>query len=232
MKIRIAATVAVVALAYAALHAASSEHAWPGYGGGPADNRYSSLKQINIANVSRLQVAWTYDTQDGAGDTQTQPITIGGTLYGVTPAHKIVAIDAATGKLKWRFDSGVRGRGPNRSVVHWTAGGDQRIFGAVQSFVYALNAQTGEVIKGFGRDGRIDLREDLGRDPAKQSWVITSPGIIYHDLLIVGGRNPEALPAPPGDIRAYDVRTGKLRWSFHTIPHPGEFGYEIGRAHV
>ncbi len=82
------------------------------------------------------------------------------------------------------------------------------------------------MIKDFGKDGRIDLREDLGRDPSKQSWVLTSPGIIYKDLLIMGGRNPEALPAPPGDIRAYDVHTGKIRWQFHTIPHPGEFGYD------
>ena len=226
MKMRIAVAFAALSLAYAVLHAANPEHPWPAYGGGPADNRYSPLKQINTANVSQLQVAWTYDTQDGAGDTQNQPIMIKGTLYGVTPTHKIVAIDAATGKRKWQFDSGVRGRGPNRSVVYWAAGADQRIFGDVQSFVYALNAQTGEAIRSFGKDGRIDLREDLGRDPAKQSWVITSPGIIYKDLLIVGGRNPEALPAPPGDIRAYDVRTGKLRWQFHTIPHPGEFGYE------
>ena len=94
--------------------------------------------------------------------------------------------------------------------MYWAAGNDQRIFADVQSFVYALNAKTGESIQSFGKDGRIDLREDLGRDPAKQSWVLTSPGIIYKDLLIMGGRNPEALPAPPGDIRAYDVRTGQI----------------------
>jgi quinoprotein glucose dehydrogenase len=232
MKIRIAVTIGVLSLAFAVLHAAAkkdppgTEHAWPGYGGGPADNRYSSLKQITPANVNKLKVAWTYDTQDGAGDTQTQPIMVNGTLYGVTPVHRIVAVDAATGKLKWRFDSGIRGRGPNRSVVYWASGNDQRIFASVQSFIYALNPQTGEVIRTFGKNGLIDLREDLGRDPSKQSWVLTSPGIVYKDLLIVGGRNPEALPAPPGDVRAYDVRTGKLRWQFHTIPHPGEFGYD------
>jgi len=226
MKIRVLAAIAAVSLSWVLLQAANTGHDWPAYGGGPMDNRYSPLKQINTANVSRLQVAWTYDTQDGAGDTQNQPIMVDGTLFGVTPSHKIVAIDAATGKRKWQFDSGVRGRGPNRSVVYWAAGGDRRVFPDVQSFVYALNAQTGESIGSFGKDGRIDLREDLGRDPSKQSWVLTSPGIIYKDLLILGGRNPEALPAPPGDIRAYDVRTGKLRWQFHTIPHPGEFGYD------
>jgi quinoprotein glucose dehydrogenase len=226
VKLRIAIITGAVLLAYAAWPAANSEQPWPAYGGGPLDNRYSPLKQINTANVGRLQIAWQYDTQDGAGDTENQPIMINGTLYGVTPTHKLVAIDAATGKRKWQFDSGIRGRGANRGEMYWAAGDDQRIFADVQSFVYALNAKTGEPIQSFGKDGRIDLREDLGRDPTKQSWVITSPGIVYKDLLIMGGRNPEALPAPPGDIRAYNVRTGKLRWQFHTVPRPGEFGYE------
>ena len=205
---------------------AAKDTDWPAYGGGPADIRYSALTQINTSNVSRLQVAWTYDTDDGKGDPQTQPIVVGNTLYGVTPRHKIVALDAASGKLLWKFDSGIQGRGPNRAVVYWAAGDDHRIFASLQSFIYALDARTGKTIPSFGTEGRIDLREGLGRDPAKLSIVLTSPGIIYKDLLIVGGRYPEALPAAPGDIRAYDVRTGKLRWSFHTIPRPGEFGYD------
>ena len=138
----------------------------------------------------------------------------------------MVALGAGDGKLHWQFDSGIVGRGPNRSVVYWASGQDRRIFAGIQSFVYALDARTGRVIPTFGKRGRIDLREGLGRDPALQSIVETSPGIIYKDLLIVGGRTPEALPAPPGDIRAYDVRTGQVRWAFHTIPHPGEFGYQ------
>jgi quinoprotein glucose dehydrogenase len=111
-------------------------------------------------------------------------------------------------------------------VVYWTDGHAPRLFTAVQSYIYALDAHTGKAIPDFGNAGRIDLREGLGRDPEKQSIVLTSPGIIYKDLLIVGGRTPEALPAPTGDIRAFDVRNGKLRWSFHTVPHPGEFGYD------
>ncbi|MDP9170827.1 MAG: PQQ-binding-like beta-propeller repeat protein, partial [Acidobacteriota bacterium] len=206
--------------------AAGPETDWPGYGGGPEEIRYSPLRQIDKANVSRLQVAWSYDTDDGRGDSQTQPIMINGVLFGVTPRHKIIALDGASGKLLWKFDSGVQGRGANRGVVYWAAGSDQRIFAAVQSFVYALDSRTGKVIPGFGRDGRIDLREGLGREAAQQSVILTSPGIVYKDLLIVGGRYPEALPAAPGDIRAYDVRTGKLHWSFHTIPHPGEYGYD------
>ncbi len=214
----------------AAVAACSGQKDFPAYGGGPEGNRYSSLSQINRENVSKLKVAWSYDTDDGAGDPQTQPIVVDGVLYGLTPRHKVVALDAGTGKLLWRFDSGIVGRGANRSVVYWASGGDKgndkRIFAGVQSFVYALDARTGKPVASFGTGGRIDLREGLGRDAAKQSILLTSPGIIYKDVLIVGGRLPEALPAPPGDIRAYDVRSGKLRWQFHTIPHPGEFGYD------
>jgi len=203
---------------------------WPGYGGGPAGIRNSPLKQINRANVSHLKVAWTYDTNDGPGDPQTQPILVDGVLYGVTPTHKAIALNGATGKILWTFDSGIRGRGPNRSVVWWSSRAERRLFVAVQSFVYALDPASGKPIADFGEQGRIDLRQGLGREAAKQSYVLTSPGIIYRELLIVGGRLPEALPAPPGDVRAYDVRTGKLRWTFHTIPHPGEPGYETWPA--
>ena len=198
---------------------------WPIYGAA-GQTRYSALKQINTGNVAKLKVAWTYDTDDGPNASQTHPIVVGGVLYGVTPKHKVVALNAATGKLLWRFDAGIEGRGPNRGVTYWASGSEVRLFASVQSYVYALNVKTGEPIPDFGNKGRIDLREDLGRDPEKQSIVLTTPGVIYKDLLILGDRTPEALPAPPGDIRAYDVRTGKLRWSFHTIPHPGEFGYE------
>ena len=199
---------------------------WPAYGGTPEQTRYSSLGQINRSNVGRLRVAWTYDTADGSGASQTQPLVVNGVLYGITPRHKVVALDGATGKLLWRFDSGMPGRGPNRGLLYWASGRDRRVFAAVRSYVYALDASTGKPIARFGKGGRIDLRENLGRDPEKQSIVATSPGTIYQDLLIVGGRTPEALPSPPGDVRAYDVRTGKLRWSFHTIPHPGETGYD------
>lgn len=201
---------------------------WSAYGGSPEGTRYSPLKQINRANVAQLKEVWRYDTADGAGASQTQPIMVDGVLYGITPKHKTVAVDAATGKRLWQFDSGMEGNSPNRGLVYWAdaQGKNRRIFAGVRSYLYALDAATGKPIPEFGNAGRIDLREGLGRATDGVSIVLTTPGVIYKDLLILGGRMPEALPSAPGDVRAFDVRTGKLRWQFHTIPHPGEFGFE------
>jgi quinoprotein glucose dehydrogenase len=198
---------------------------WPVYGGSRNNDHYSGLAQINRSNVKRLAVAWTFDTEE-TGGLQTSPIEIDEVLYGITPTQKIFAIDAATGKQLWKFDSGIKGTQPDRGLAYWSDGKEKRILVGVMNFLYALDARTGTPISSFGANGRVDLREGLGRDPATQSIYLTSPGVVYKDLIIVGGREPETLPAPPGDIRAFDVRSGKLRWSFHTIPHPGEFGYE------
>ena len=202
--------------------AAVAPTSW-GYGGGPEQTRYSRLTQINRTNVKQLEVAWTYDTGE-PGAMQTQPIIVGDVLYGYTPTHKAFAINAATGAPLWTFDSGIRGSGPNRALMYWSEGSERRVFAAVGNLIYALDPPNGKPIQTFGTGGQIELRENLGRDPETQGVRLTSPGVIYKDLMIVGGRVGEALPTSPGDIRAYDVRSGKLRWSFHTIPHPGEFG--------
>ena len=203
---------------------AQEQHDWPAYGGTADNNHYSSLAQINRTNVKQLALAWSFDSQEEGG-LQSTPIVVEGVLYGITPTQKVFALDAVTGRLFWKFDSGIKGTQPDRGLAYWTQGNDKRILVGVMNFVYALNATTGRAIATFGRHGRIDLRDNLGREPAtSQSVDLTSPGIVYQDLLIVGGRNPETPPSPPGDVRAFDVRTGKLRWSFHTIPHPGEFG--------
>jgi len=194
-------------------------------GGDPGNSHYSSLKQINRSNVQKLQIAWEFDTGQPGG-LETTPIVVDGILYAFTPSQQLIALDGATGKLLWKFDSTIKGTQPDRGIAYWTDGKEKRLLAGVMNFVYALDLATGKLIPSFGKNGRIDLREGLGREPALQSVALTSPGVIYKDLLIVGGRNPETLPAPPGDIRAYDVRTGALQWSFHTIPHPGEFGYE------
>ena len=198
---------------------------WPAYNGGVDGDHYSKLAQINRTNVHKLQPAWRYDTGE-SGQLQTNPLIVGRTLFGYTPTQKVIALDAATGKLKWKFDSGVGGTQPARGFAYWTNGKEKRLFAGVMNFLYCLDAETGQPIASFGEDGRIDLRKGLGRDYETQSVVLTSPGIIFRDLIIVGGRNPETHPAPPGYIRAYDVHTGQLRWVFHTIPLPGEPGYE------
>src|SRR5580700_8625214 len=136
---------------------------WPAYGGSAAGIRYSALKQIDRSNVAKLQLAWSWDADEGRGDPQTQPVVVDGVVYGITPKHRVIALDGVTGKLRWRFDSGMEGRGPNRGVSYWANGEDRRIFAAVRSFVYALDAATGEPVKGFGQNSRIDLRENLGR---------------------------------------------------------------------
>ncbi len=207
--------------------AESKNRDWPVYGGAVEGGHYSPLTQINKSNVKQLQVAWTFDTEE-TGGLQTSPIVVNGVLYGLSPSQKIFALDAATGKLKWKYDTGIVGTQPDRGLAYWSTpnGKDKRIVVGVMNFVYALDAETGQPVATFGDHGRIDLRENLGRDPATASIVLTSPALAYRDLIIVGGREPETLPAPPGDIRAYDASSGKLRWIFHTIPHPGEFGYD------
>jgi len=204
--------------------AAQSATDWPVYNGGPDGDHYTRLTQINRGNVHRLNVAWRYDTGEKGG-LQANPLIVGRTLYAYTRTQKVIALDAATGKLKWKFDSGIHGTQPNRGVAYWSDGKQGRILEGVMNFLYCLDAETGKPIASFGEAGRIDLRKGLRGDYEKQSIALTTPGIVYKDMIIVGGRNPETHPAPPGDVRAFDVRTGALRWSFHTIPRPGEPGY-------
>ncbi len=217
--------VAVTAVVSTRQASAPEYRTWSAYGGGPEQLRYSSLDQINRGNVDQLQVAWTWDSGE-AGGLQTQPLVVDGTVFVYTPTHKTVAIDGATGLARWTFDSGIRGSGPNRGFMYWAEGDDRRLFSAVDQFLYALDPGTGRPIEGFGRNGRIDLREGLGRPASDQSVRLTTPGVVYRDLVIVGGRVSEGLPASPGDVRAFDARTGELRWRFRTMPHPGEFGHD------
>lgn len=203
---------------------------WPVYNGGADGDHYSPLKQITPQNVQQLQQAWVYDTGE-KGSIQTNPLVIGRTVYGYTPKDEVVALDAATGKLKWKFDSGIVAGQPARGVAYWNDGRHGRIYAGVMNFLYCLDAETGKLVTSFGESGHVDLRLGLGipgekSDFSALSIALTTPGVIYKDLIIVGGRNPEAKPSPPGYIQAFDLLTGHLRWTFHTIPLPGEPGYE------
>ena len=202
---------------------------WTVAGGDNANSQYSSLQQINKSNVQNLEVAWVYRTGDKSDRStiQANPVIIGNRMYISSPALKIIALNAETGEELWTFDAG----GPshaNRGVTYWTDGNEESIFFTRGFFLYALDANTGKPLIDFGEDGRIDLREGLNREPAEELSISpTSPGIIYNDLYIIGGRVPEGPQRhTPGHVRAFDVRTGEIKWIFHSIPHPGEYGYD------
>lgn len=187
---------------------------WPVYLGGKERNLYSSLAQINRGNVSQLKVAWIYDTGNEA-EYQANNLVIGGVLYTPTATRKVIALDAATGKELWQWDPAAEHTGlgspRQRGLVYWEneTGGQQRIFTGVNGFLFAIDRQTGKTIREFGENGSINLGSGLN-----------TPGVIYKDLLIVGGLGGQ------GSLRAFDVRTGQQRWIFHLIPRPGEVGYE------
>lgn len=210
---------------------------WPEYLGDAARSHYAPLKAINRDNVSRLRVAWIYHTGDvdtgGRSQIQCNPIEREGVLYGTSPRLKLFALDAATGKPRWTFDPFSNpGMTPQRNVcrgvAYWASpsGKEDRLFYVAGSYLYAIDPKMGSVVAGFGQHGHIDLHEGLDRDVKDLFITATSPGVIYHDLIIIGTRVAEGGAAAPGHVRAYDVRTGQRRWIFHTIPQPGEAGYD------
>ena len=212
---------------------------WKTYGGNKENNHYASLSQIDTGNVTQLKVAWEYHAGDAGQGTQIQvnPLVIDGVLYGVSPKLKLFALDAATGEQLWNFNpltdnSTTKGRGyfsmnVCRGIAYYADGRmNRRLFYTAGSRLYCIDALNGKPISSFGEKGSIDLHQDLGLDVSNLYVASTTPGIIYKDLLIIGTRVAEEMPAAPGHIRAYDVHTGKLRWIFHTIPQPGEAGYE------
>jgi len=207
---------------------------WPVYRGDPAGTQYSSLAFIHAANVHTLKPAWIYHTGDASqrSTMHVNPIVVDGVMYITTPSLKAVALDAATGRELWAFDPAPYNEGHavirlrNRGVTYWKGSAGERIFHFVKDRAYALDAKTGRLIASFGTGGYLDLRENLGVDPATVSLEMTSPGVVYKDLLILGSRVNESYDASPGHIRAYDAATGRLRWTFHTIPQRGEFGFD------
>ena len=211
------------------LHA-SEYDGWRVAGGTPDNIHYSSLKQINIRNVGNLKIAWTYDSHDAyeGSDIQCNPIIVDGIMFVTTPKLRVVALDASNGREIWSFDelNGERALHTSRGVTYWSDNNQARVLLTIGEKLISLDAKTGKLDSNFGNGGYVDLRTAFDPPLRDTSFTVTSPGVIYQDLLILGSSTSETLPATPGDIRAYDVRTGKVRWTFHTIPRPGEFGYE------
>jgi len=207
------------------IHAADVE--WP-VNGGPYNIRYTTLSQISPVNVSQLQVAWTYDAHDAFKDSEMQsnPIIVGGLLYATTPKMRVIALDAQTGREVWSFNPAQSSEPQRRYRHRGVTLYQDRVFVTYRNFLYALDRLTGKPIQSFGDNGRIDLRNGLGRPPESVTISASSPGVIFEDMIIMPSTVPETLPGSPGHIRAFDVHTGKQRWIFHTIPWPGEFGYD------
>jgi quinoprotein glucose dehydrogenase len=211
---------------------------WRTYLGNEDSSHYSALKEINRSNVSQLQVAWTYPTDDQVTYVF-NPIVVDQVMYVLAKNFSVVALDAATGREIWVHptrspkEPPITGDGgwglKHRGINYWQSqdGSDRRLILPVDQHIEEIDARTGQSIKSFGKDGLVDLREGLGRDPKSFSQIqFDSPGRIFDNLLIVGSATGEEYGSPPGDIRAYDVRTGKMVWIFHTVPHPGEAGYD------
>ncbi len=220
----------VPSLAVLAADPKASHREWQTYHGDYGGSHYSELDQINRANVKQLAVAWTWKSGDTGNTIECNPIIVDGVMFVTTPGLHVAALNAATGALIWRFDpwQGGRGGGVNRGVAYWTDGqGNQRIFHSAGNFLYALDAKTGTLVASFGDKGRISHRDGFDTDVFFLSVGNNTPGMVWKDLLILGsttGEGPQ--PTAPGHIRAFDVRTGERKWIFHTIPHPGEFGYD------
>ena len=200
---------------------------WP-VNGGPDNIRYSQLSQITPENVNRLQLAWNYDSKDAfkGSEMQSNPIIVDGVLYATTPKLRVIALNAETGGELWSFDPNLHEEGQRRYRHRGVTVFRDRVFFTHRNYLWALDKSTGKPIQTFGDNGRVDLRQGLDRPAEGITISASSPGVVFEDLFIMGSTVPETLPGSPGHIRAFDVNTGKQRWIFHTIPHPGEFGYD------
>lgn len=203
---------------------------WSVYRGGPEAFQFSDLDQINTENIHLLEPAWIFNTGDAGEKTtiENNPLIIGNTMYVTSVNLLLIALEAESGKELWRFDpfDGKQGGGVNRGLTYWKDGDLEIIFHPAGNSMHAVNAKTGKLHLDFGTEGKINLNENMGADPATLSVGLSTPGIIYKDLLIIGATTGEGYKASPGHIRAYNASTGEFVWRFHTIPKAGEFGYD------
>lgn len=203
---------------------------WPVYGHDPGGTKYSPLDQINTKNVTKLKPAWIYHTGEKGRQFETTPLVVGGRMYLSTQLGRIVALEPETGKEIWAYDPKTGRSKEHRGVSYWP--GDARtrpriVFATADARLIALDSETGSRIPEFGDNGEINLRAGVADNFPKANYGVTSPPAIYRDLVIVGPNTQEGPSrGPSGDPRAFDIRTGKLVWRFHTVPQPGEPGNE------
>jgi len=201
---------------------------WRDYAGSADSAQFSSLRQVTRQNVAQLKVAWTYPIGDGR-KYNFNPLVVEDVMYVLGKANAIVALNAATGKEIWSWTPPSARIITTRGINYWENAdrSERRLLLCIDHSLRALDARTGKPIPTFGVNGAVDLKQGLGRASEKISLVQpTTPGRVFEDLLILGSATNEGYNSAPGDIRAFDVRTGRLAWTFHTIPHPGEFGYD------
>ena len=225
-------TLVIVSLAAALIGCSEPEESgfrpadWPAYGGHNTGDRYSTLTQLTPENVAGLVPAWQFEMDD-PGSAQTQPIVVDGVVFAITPTLDVIALDGASGDLRWSFpglEPGDESRSPSRGLAYWRDGDEQILFAGIIDKLFAINPVDGTLVTGFADNGVLDVRTGLPGDVDRYYVSMSSPGIVYRDSIIVGFRTGETQPAAPGDIRSFNVRTGELEWSFHTIPAAGEFG--------
>jgi quinoprotein glucose dehydrogenase len=223
---------------------------WSNYSGDNAGSKYSPLAQIDGENFDRLMVAWTWRSAEEEVTKanpqlktwvwEATPLMVGGVIYVSTSLSQVAAIDAATGKTLWLYDPETWKNGTpsnngfvHRGVAYWADGNDQRIlFGTGDGYLISLEAETGKPISTFGNGGRIDLTQGLGRSVDRHLYGVSSPPLICRDIVVMGSKVhdvPVVREMPPGDVRGFDVRTGKQRWQFHAVPREGEFGNRPGK---
>ncbi len=198
---------------------------WPITGGDPGVTRFAAADQITKQNVSRLKVAWTYHSGNKAGNIQGNPLIVDGVMYVTTPAQEIIAVNATNGQEIWRHNparAGEKFGGINRGIAYWNEGNEQRILFTANHYLLAIDARTGKTIESFGTSGRMDLNEGHMRPASDMKITAPASPVIYNDLVIVGSMSWSA----PANVSGFDVRTGKKRWTFYTIPQPGQLGYE------
>lgn len=202
---------------------------WDQYGGNSDSSQYSALKQINKTNVAKLQKVWFYPAGDNGLLFGSNPIVVDNVMYLIGKNNDITALNAVTGKEIWVHDNGNPRSMTSRGLNYWESKdrSDRRLLFATNNMLHAIDANTGKTINSFGDHGNVDLRDGLGRDPKTIRQIQSgTPGRVFENLLILGSATGEEYGSPPGDLRAYDVRTGKMVWIFHTVPHPGEMGYD------